>query len=105
MELESIRAYDAREHLAFNGRRIKEKAFRSLSGLLRGICVDGVVNQEEQTELWEWIRENAHYAKYHPWDLVINHLEDYLRDGKGVSGFLCLGRLFQGQPNEAALCI
>ena len=40
-----------------------------------------VVNQEEQTELWEWIRENAHYAKYHPWDLVINHLEDYLRDG------------------------
>ena len=23
---------------------------------------------------------------------------------KGVSGFLCLGRLFQGQPNEAALC-
>ena len=66
MELESIRAYDAREHLAFNGRRIKEKAFRSLSGLLRGICVDGVV---------------------------------------GVSGFLCLGRLFQGQPNEAALCI
>ena len=25
--------------------------------------------------------------------------------GMGVSGFLCLGRLFQGQPNEAALCI
>lgn len=23
----------------------------------------------------------------------------------GVSGFLCLGRLFQEQPNEAALCI
>ena len=26
-------------------------------------------------------------------------------DMLGVSGFLCLGRLFQGQPNEAALCI
>ena len=25
-------------------------------------------------------------------------------DIMGVSGFLCLGRLFQGQPNEAALC-
>ncbi len=24
---------------------------------------------------------------------------------EGVSGFLCLGRLFQGQPNEAGLCI
>ena len=28
-----------------------------------------------------------------------------VRAKKGVSGFLCLGRLFQGQPNEAALCI
>ena len=26
-------------------------------------------------------------------------------NGEGVSGSLCLGRLFQGQPNEAALCI
>lgn len=31
-------------------------------------------------------------------DLAKDHCE-------GVSGFLCLGRLFQGQPNEAALCI
>lgn len=31
-------------------------------------------------------------------------LEDGAVEG-GVSGFLCLGRLFQGQPNEAALCI
>ena len=30
-------------------------------------------------------------------------LENWAR-AKGVSGFLCLGRLFQGQPNEAALC-
>lgn len=51
MELESIRAYDAREHLAFNGRRIKEKAFRSLSGLLRGerqkFCVHGIIGARQ----------------------------------------------------------
>ena len=29
----------------------------------------------------------------------------WLQDAPGVSGFLCLGRLFQGQPNEAAHCI
>ena len=37
-----------------------------------------------------------------------DHKEPYLIDRiplRGVSGFLCLGRLFQGQPNEAALCI
>ena len=34
--------------------------------------------------------------------------EDYNAERErqgGVSGFLCLERLFQGQPNEAALCI
>ena len=31
--------------------------------------------------------------------------QDAIAEIVGVSGFLCLGRLFQGQPNEAALCI
>lgn len=34
-----------------------------------------------------------------------NHEGRHVLDVMGVSGFLCLGRLFQGQPNEAALCI
>ena len=38
-----------------------------------------------------------HVAKAHP--------DDHRALEQGVSGFLCLGRLFQGQPNEAALCI
>ena len=33
-----------------------------------------------------------------------NHRKASGRKDMGVSGFLCLGRLFQGQPNEAALC-
>ena len=37
---------------------------------------------------------------------VYEEVIDFLREHyPGVSGFLCLGRLFQGQPNEAALCI
>ena len=35
-------------------------------------------------------------------DVALTHVCDW---ETGVSGFLCLGRLFQGQPNEAALCI
>ena len=38
---------------------------------------------------------NENFLKYFP-QIPVN---------RGVSGFLCLGRLFQGQPNEAALCI
>lgn len=36
---------------------------------------------------------------------TIDALIKQKRSAMGVSGFLCLGRLFQGQPNEAALCI
>lgn len=36
---------------------------------------------------------------------VCNYALTIERAKMGVSGFLCLGRLFQGQPNEAALCI
>ena len=58
------------------------------------------------------IREvSCHYGRGDAgfWDP--ERLEQYLAapvkivdGGEGVSGFLCLGRLFQGQPNEAALC-
>ena len=60
---------------------------------------DGVVKQIGMTpdadpftlpKSWRWIKLK---------ELVIPAKQT------GVSGFLCLGRLFQGQPNEAALCI
>lgn len=48
-------------------------------------------------EAQSFATEQAGDIKANPPALVGNEL--------GVSGFLCLGRLFQGQPNEAALCI
>lgn len=59
MERESIRAYGAREHLKFNGRRMRQKSLRSLSGLLRGVCFDGQVNEAEQGEIRAWVEENG----------------------------------------------
>ena len=39
-------------------------------------------------------------------DVIIKRWQEMTGlEAVGVSGFLCLGRLFQGQPNEAALCI
>lgn len=82
MREEQIQAYDSKDFFKYNGRRIRQKSLRSLSGLLRGVCVDGVVNESEQSEIRAWIEENRDCARYHPWDLVIEHLESYLSDGK-----------------------
>ena len=43
------------------------------------------------------------YQRYE--ESVLREKSYALNMAEGVSGFLCLGRLFQGQPNEAALCI
>ena len=52
------------------------------------------------------VRGSHHYFKRlgSKMTVCVPHPKKDLPIGTGVSGFLCLGRLFQGQPNEAALC-
>ena len=54
-----------------------------------------------------YLRVRSATSKYFTFKYALNGSRKELTLGKfeGVSGFLCLGRLFQGQPNEAALCI
>lgn len=46
-----------------------------------------------------------YFAQATNFESAMSALSASILASEGVSGFLCLGRLFQGQPNEAALCI
>ena len=59
---------------------------------------------ERDYDLEEWERNKKLLTKAMTETLELTSFS-YDTKSKGVSGFLCLGRLFQGQPNEAALCI
>lgn len=82
MNEEKIRLYDSHEHYKFHKKRISQKAMRTLSGLLRGVCADGVVNKAEQAEIKAWIDENQEHTQTPPWSVVVTHLQDYLEDGQ-----------------------
>ncbi len=82
MNEEKIRLYDSHEHYKFHKKRILQKAMRTLSGLLRGVCADGVVNKAEQAVIKAWIDENQEYTQTPPWSVVVTHLQDYLEDGQ-----------------------
>ena len=57
-----------------------------------------ILPDEVMNEWAEWLAKKS-------FDLTATGIFSVELPAKGVSGFLCLGRLFQGQPNEAALCI
>ena len=94
-------------------RRMSGWAKGSLTGALktvflqRGVYHDDVnaayTSQiDSRTKRLEGTRKGDRFTGV---DGVVLQADENAALNMGVSGFLCLGRLFQGQPNEAALCI
>ena len=70
--------------------------------------VDGLLMDKEGKPFTGRVKDisDSGYSLYAYKDGKLDGLNVVFSEGQlGVSGFLCLGRLFQGQPNEAALCI
>ena len=75
-------------------------------------CSGNTISMERESRpiSYQSVTHKRLYSLMHRVDavsLMAAHHDQKARkaSGMGVSGFLCLGRLFQGQPNEAALCI
>ena len=53
-----------------------------LQGICHGILADGIVKDEEITELNKWLGENRHLASYFPYDEITSLITEVLSDGK-----------------------
>lgn len=53
-----------------------------LQGICHGILADGIVKDEEITELKNWLSENQHLATYYPYDEITSLITEVLADGK-----------------------
>lgn len=64
-----------------------------LHGLLGGIAADGVISQEELTQLATWMQEHEHLRRHWPFDevdsLITSALADGLVDANEHEGLLC----------------
>lgn len=59
----------------FNGPRRLEKAMHMLEGIVRGVTLDGRLNDAELIVLAEWIGENSEFRHKHPFTEVVPRLE------------------------------
>lgn len=58
------------------------KAIQTLSGIIRGFCADGVVNEQELVELREWVYAHTHLAKRAPFDEILGFVNGALADNR-----------------------
>ena len=82
MDIESLRSYDRGDFRKFSGKYVLDKAFHELHGLLRGISLDGKVNDAECAELKVWLECNRHLQEIDLLGAVCTHLEEIVADGR-----------------------
>ncbi len=64
----------------FNGPRRLEKAMHMLEGIVRGVTIDGKLNDDEIAVLAAWIGENGEFRFRHPFTEVVPRLEQIIND-------------------------
>jgi len=65
----------------YTGPKRLDKAIHTLEGLIKGIAIDGRINEEELTFLHSWIDENALASKRHPFNEIIPVIENAISNG------------------------
>lgn len=58
-----------------------EKSIHTLEGILKGIGIDCLINEEEVHELNNWLKKHMDYSKKHPFNELIPKVKNALEDG------------------------
>lgn len=72
---------DNESYRGFTGPQRLDKQIHTLEGLLRGIAIDGKVNEAELRAVTAWLDDNRQYCRRHPFNEVYPVLEEALEDG------------------------
>lgn len=72
---------DNAEYLQFTTKSRLDKAMHTLEGIVQGIAIDKEVNAMELRGLAEWIKEHLEYRRRHPFNEIIDRINEILNDG------------------------
>jgi hypothetical protein len=72
---------DNKKYLKFTSRSRLDRAIHTLEGLLRGVAMDGKVNDIEVGAISQWMDEYRVYANVHPFNEVVDKVLDIIQDG------------------------
>ncbi|NPV51730.1 MAG: NAD-dependent DNA ligase [Candidatus Methanofastidiosum sp.] len=92
--------YDSLDYRKFTLARSEfDKAIHTLDGILKGISIDGNINQQEIMELNFWCSKYSHYKYTHPFNelipLISKSIEDHLLDEEELKDILWLCNRFK----------
>ncbi len=73
---------DDLSYLHFTAPSQRDKAVHTLDGILKGMWIDGIVNEAEIAELREWCSDNERLIKRAPFSEIIPKILDALKDGR-----------------------
>ncbi len=71
---------DEQDYMKLTAPQNIEKAIHTFEGLIKGIGIDNVVNEQEINALRHWMDDHQKYAKTHPFNELIPLLEEVLED-------------------------
>lgn len=69
-----------KDYEKYHERSKLEKSLNTLKGIVQGISIDGVINQDEITELLNWCSLQAEHRDKHPYIELLPMIEEALKD-------------------------
>lgn len=77
----ALEHYDSLPFRKFTSRSEMDRAMHVLEGLVKGIAIDGIINTAEIEEIQNWYQLNQHLFQKHPFNEIVQLLDDALVDG------------------------
>lgn len=77
----SLSEYETLSYRRFHSKHEIGKALNVLDGLIRGIRIDGVINQDEINELQHWLQINELLINRRPFKEMANYINEAISDG------------------------
>ena len=81
MGTKALKSYDNEEYRIFNSFKELLKAINTLDGLLKGINIDGIINDKELAELTNWCLLQQPLIDKYPFKEIVPLVESYISDG------------------------
>lgn len=74
-------AQDFDRNYRFTSRQTLDRNIHTIEGIIKGISIDGKINEDEGRFLYDWLSENEKVAHFHPFNELIPCISDALQDG------------------------
>lgn len=75
-----LSAFNNQSHIKYLSKTERDKALHTLEGIIKGIAIDGIINNLETTEVKDWYKAHKEKASLHPFSELLPLLDRAFED-------------------------